>query len=561
MFRRLLVLSAAFALFSSTAQAATYYVSSSGSDSNPGTSPTAAWQTVRRVNNAALAPGDTVLFEASSTFGDTTLVPPTSGAAGLPITFGSFGTGLAHLASSNGAVWIPDGRHDLVFDALDLSSTGSGVFSDAAGGSAGVDNIALKNSRIHDTPNAGLQANKSLDDGWMVQNNLFEHIGDSAIILRATGMQITGNIIRNTGENPNITYGKHGVYDKGPNTVIADNDFSHNTNGQEISIRFHGAEVYGNTLHDTGAAIAFFADDPAAGVIRIYDNRAWNISNYAFYYGGDELSSSASRVGVVLASNTFQLAAASEAVNVSEMASATATIANNVFTGSYGSALRTGSGGFSEHNNDWFGGGWNVPSGPGDLHVDPGLSAPPALAPSGSSAVNDQGSMGSSGVTYTAACDGQPLHYCGTAPEMGGVEFFSAPAPVDVEPPSQPTGLAVTTATATSLALAWNASTDNVGVAGYDVFLNGAKVATATSLTATVRGLRCRTSYTVGVQAFDSAGNRSALATATGSTARCRKRKPERHTRTSSWRSSVRSALTAQFLPRLAVLRHERRHG
>ena len=295
MFRRFLVVSAAFALFATNAQATTFYVSRTGSDSSSGTSPATPWQTIKRVNNASLAAGDTVLFQGGSTFGDATLTPPASGTSSAPITFGSYGTGMAGLAGTSGAVWIPDGRHDLVFDGLDLTSTGGGVFADAGGGSVGVDNVTVRNSRIHDTPNVGLQANKAVDDGWKVQSNVFEHTGDSAVLLLASGTQVTGNTFRYTGENSGIAYGKHGIYDKGPDTVIANNDFSHDAGGQAISVRFHGAQVYGNTIHDTGAAIAFFADDPASGVIRVYDNRAWNITDYGFYYGGDVVSASASR--------------------------------------------------------------------------------------------------------------------------------------------------------------------------------------------------------------------------------------------------------------------------
>jgi hypothetical protein len=543
--RRLLVVSAAFAVFASNAQAATYYVSRTGSDANSGTSPATAWQTIKRVNNASLAPGDTVLFQGGSTFGDATLMPPASGTPAAPITFASYGTGLAGLDGSSGAVWIADGRHDLVFQSLDLSSAGGGVFSDAGSGSVGVDDITVRNSRIHDTPNMGLQANSARDDGWKIQNDLFEHTGDSAVLLLASGTQVTGNTFRYTGENTSITYGKHAIYDKGPNTVIADNDFSHDTGGQEISIRFRGAQVYGNAIHDTGSAIAYFADDPTPGVIRIYDNRAWNITDYGFYYGGDSLSASASPVGVVLASNTFQFANASEAVNVWEAASADMTIANNVFTGSYGSALRTatGSGTTSEHNNDWFGAGRNVPSGSGDLRVDPTLSAPSYLAPSAGSPVDNKGSTSGAGVTYTAACDGQPLHYCGAAPDLGAVEYLAlplTPPPADTQAPSRPSGLAVTGAGTSWLTLAWKAATDNVGVAGYAVFVNGAKVATGSSLRATVGGLTCGTSYRIGVLAFDAAGNRSALASITGKAGACKTRYQTRKPRLSSWRSALR---------------------
>ena len=43
-----------------------YYVSNSGKDSNPGTTASAPWKTVARVNKAKLAPGSQVLFESRS---------------------------------------------------------------------------------------------------------------------------------------------------------------------------------------------------------------------------------------------------------------------------------------------------------------------------------------------------------------------------------------------------------------------------------------------------------------------------------------------------------------
>ena len=63
--------------------ATTYYVSPSGSDSNPG-SASAPWQTIARVNRASLAAGDTVLFQGGQTFSDASLTPPTSGTASAP---------------------------------------------------------------------------------------------------------------------------------------------------------------------------------------------------------------------------------------------------------------------------------------------------------------------------------------------------------------------------------------------------------------------------------------------------------------------------------------------
>ena len=83
----------------------------------------------------------------------------------------------------------------------------------------------------------------------------------------------------------------------------------------------------------------------------------------------------------------------------------------------------------------------------------------------------------------------------------------------DTTPPSQPTGLAMTAATSSTISLQWSASTDNVGVTGYQVWLgNTAVKVTGTSYTFT--GLPASTSYNATVRAYDAAGNLSALATA-----------------------------------------------
>ncbi|GAA4416374.1 hypothetical protein GCM10023148_13470 [Actinokineospora soli] len=83
----------------------------------------------------------------------------------------------------------------------------------------------------------------------------------------------------------------------------------------------------------------------------------------------------------------------------------------------------------------------------------------------------------------------------------------------DTTAPSVPGGLRSTGTTAGSVSLAWDASTDNVGVTGYDVY-NGATLATTvTTTSATVSGLSPDTAYTFTVKARDAAGNTSAAST------------------------------------------------
>ena len=64
--------------------------------------------------------------------------------------------------------------------------------------------------------------------------------------------------------------------------------------------------------------------------------------------------------------------------------------------------------------------------------------------------------------------------------------------------------------------MSWSAATDNVGVTGYALYLNGTKVGTTTGTSYTYTGLTCGTAYTVGLEAFDAAGNASNLTLATG---------------------------------------------
>jgi hypothetical protein len=52
----------------------------------------------------------------------------------------------------------------------------------------------------------------------------------------------------------------------------------------------------------------------------------------------------------------------------------------------------------------------------------------------------------------------------------------------DVSAPSVPTGLTATAVSGSQIDLSWNASSDNVGVAGYKIFRNGTQIGTSTTL-------------------------------------------------------------------------------
>jgi chitodextrinase len=80
----------------------------------------------------------------------------------------------------------------------------------------------------------------------------------------------------------------------------------------------------------------------------------------------------------------------------------------------------------------------------------------------------------------------------------------------DTIAPSAPTGLAVSAKTSSSVSLTWTASTDNYGVAGYNVYRGGVHVAVPTGTSYTDSNLLPSTVYSYTVRARDAAGNLSA---------------------------------------------------
>ncbi len=79
----------------------------------------------------------------------------------------------------------------------------------------------------------------------------------------------------------------------------------------------------------------------------------------------------------------------------------------------------------------------------------------------------------------------------------------------DNQPPTPPTNLLVSGVTESTADLSWGASSDNIGVTGYNVYLNGQLLGSVASAGATITGLSAGTAYSAYVTAFDGAGNGS----------------------------------------------------
>lgn len=82
-----------------------------------------------------------------------------------------------------------------------------------------------------------------------------------------------------------------------------------------------------------------------------------------------------------------------------------------------------------------------------------------------------------------------------------------APPPDDTTPPTTPIGLATSTVTSTMVTFSWSPAADNVGVAGYDVYRNGTKIATTTATSYSDATVSSSASYAYTIAAYDPSGN------------------------------------------------------
>lgn len=108
------------------------------------------------------------------------------------------------------------------------------------------------------------------------------------------------------------------------------------------------------------------------------------------------------------------------------------------------------------------------------------------------------------------------LYALGLAASLTGCNSSSAPP--DKTPPTAPTNFVATVVSSTQINLTWTASTDNVGVTGYEVdrcqganCSNFTQIATPTTTSFSDTGLAASTSYSYKVSASDAAGNVSAF--------------------------------------------------
>ncbi|MFC5470564.1 sugar-binding protein [Cohnella suwonensis] len=134
----------------------TYYVdSASGNDTNSGTSTSAPWQSLAKVNAFTFQPGDSVLFKTGGTWTGT-LKPLGSGTAAERITFGRYGDGPSPILNGNGTLkavhlynveYVTIRDFEIVNDAA-AEAQRSGILVEGNGVNT-LDGIYILNNNIH----------------------------------------------------------------------------------------------------------------------------------------------------------------------------------------------------------------------------------------------------------------------------------------------------------------------------------------------------------------------------------------------------------------------------
>lgn len=241
-------------LFCCIANAATYYVSTSGNDKNSGTSTSSPWQTISKINGISFAGGDTVLFNGGQSFSGTiNFAASDVGTVAKPITVSSYGTGRATINAGTGnGLYAYDSsgivisninflgsgstvnKKDGVFFYADLANNaklpgvtisdveisgfgGSGIMLGAWNGSTAYSDITIAGCSVHDNLKAGIstyaQNSNSHTNVYIGYCQVYNNFGDPS----ATGNTGNGIVL---GEVSGAVVEYCVAHDNGKNNMV-----------------------------------------------------------------------------------------------------------------------------------------------------------------------------------------------------------------------------------------------------------------------------------------------------------------------------------------------------
>ena len=131
---------------------------------------------------------------------------------------------------------------------------------------------------------------------------------------------------------------------------------------------------------------------------------------------------------------------------------------------------------------------------------------------------NDTGLSANTSYTYYVRATDAAGNISNQSISVSATTQFTTPPPSDTSIPTTPTNLSATAASSSQINLSWTASTDNVGVTGYDIYRNNTFLTTTTGTSYSNTTLTANTTYSYYVRAKDAAGNVSLPSTTVSAT-------------------------------------------
>lgn len=513
-------------LIATNARAASYYVAANGNDSNAG-SLTAPFRTITKAAKM-VKPGDVVNVRAG-TYGDIVYIL-SKGTSTAWITFQPYGNEAVALdgtgtAANTSLVQIYEAQYVEVRGFEIRNATKSGIHAYAS------DHIRIVGNATHHNQRNGISVSTVEGDvasdftitGNTVHDNNLENRfhtassgwGQGIGVFRGDGAVITDNkVYRNHGEGIDFILTDNGV---ARGNEVFDN-YSINIyldNAQNIT-------VDANLLYTTYDTAYYRHGAPAHGVavaneVYEYPNTSTGLTitnnviiggRTGLYHGNYDRNAGLS--DTVVANNTFH-GAAWTLVRLDTAAHTNTEFVNNVFIQTGGGSMVESDfdGGVTFRSNNWYGGAPGPAASADDFVGDPRLVSP------GSNRAQDyqltaQSPLIGLGTDLSSIVSSD---YFGNARKAGsfdiGAHQLSGTVAIDTTLPTAPRNLRATGGDTNRVDLAWDASTDNVAVTGYEIYRNGVKLATVHTTEWIDATVAPSTTYRYQVLARDTAGNRS----------------------------------------------------
>jgi parallel beta-helix repeat protein len=515
------------AVSTTSAHAASLYVSLSGNDANAGTL-AAPFRTINkasamakpgdvvnvrggvyneRVNISAKGtaaaritfrsyPGETAVYDGTGTAAGTVLFSLNQtdyvDASGFEIRNAPF-IGISGWMTKNTRV-LNNVVHHTVRNAIYFGADGPGSSSDAT-----VEGNQVYNCVTENTAHA-------MQGGWA--STVSMHYTERARVANNKIWNNDGEAIAVINSN-NVTVLGNEAFDNFSEGVFLDN------------ARFN--TVDGNLIYSTGNTRYFRDGYPGVGIG--IANESYEFSNpssdnkvvnnivvntrWGIFYGNFE--NGGGLKNTTIANNTFYKSS-NGLIEIWQDTHSNSVVENNIFyqVGGTAVSLLQGSG-VTFRNNHWYGGSPSAnTAGAGDVYGNPGF-----VNAGGTRAIDYK-------LTVTSMAIGRALDvtslvktdYFGAtrvAPfDMGAHQFSAAGAVLDTQAPTAPSNLRAISGDQNRIDLTWTAASDNVGVTAYRVLRNGATLATISGTSWSDTLLAKSTIYSYQIVALDAAGNQSA---------------------------------------------------